>query len=255
MLLKDKVIIITGGTKGLGRALSLKCASLGAKVIVAGRNEKDGNYIINEIKNKYKIQALFIKVDLSDVGDCKKLISETVNYFGRIDGLVNYAGILPASSIIDTEENLFDEVFNINVKGSFFCTKFAIISMLKTGGGSIVNIGSLHAYGGDEDRAAYSCSKGALLTLTKYVAKNYAKYNIRANWVTMGWVATPGELTLRKSEGRDLNWLQKTAKEVMPMGRLQTEEDHIPSIVHLLSDESSQVTGSEIHITGGLILK
>ena len=254
-MLKNKVIVVTGGTKGLGRAVSLKCASLGAKVIIAGRNEQDGSFIVNEIKNKCKMKALFIKVDLSNVGECKKLITETVNYFGHIDGLVNYAGILPVSSIIDTEEILFDEVFNINVKGAFFCTKFAIISMLKTGGGSIVNIGSLHAYGGDEDRAAYSVSKGALLTLTKHVAKNFAKYNIRANWVTMGWVATPGELTLRKSEGKDLNWLQKTAEEVMPMGRLQTEEDHIPCIVHLLSDESSQVTGSEIHVTGGFILK
>lgn len=255
MSLKNKVIVITGGTKGLGKALSLRCASLGAKVVIAGRNEQDGNYIVNEIKNKYKTQALFVKADLSDVIACEKLISQTIDNFGHINGLVNYAGILPVSSIVDTEEKLYDEVFDINIKGAFFCTKFAIISMLKTGGGSIVNIGSLHAYGGDEDRAAYSCSKGALLTLTKHIAKNYAKYNIRANWITMGWVATPGEMALRQSEGRNLEWLQNTAKKVMPMGRLQTEEDHIPGIVYLLSDDSSQVSGSEIHVAGGFLLK
>ena len=162
-------------------------------------DEQDGNFIVNEIKNKYKIQALFVKVNLSNVKECKKLISETVNYFGCINGLINYAGILPVSSIIDTEENLFDEVFNINIKGAFFCTKFAIIAMLENVWGSIVNIGSLHAYGGDEDRAAYSVSKGALFTLTKHVAKNFAKYNIRANWITIDWVATPGEIALRKN--------------------------------------------------------
>jgi NAD(P)-dependent dehydrogenase (short-subunit alcohol dehydrogenase family) len=253
--LKNKVIVITGGTKGLGKALALKCVSFGAKVVIAGRNEQDGNFVVNEIKNKYQTKSLFVKADLSEVKECEKLISQAVNCFGCINGLVNYAGILPASSIIDTEEDLFDEVFNINIKGAFFCTKFAIISMLKTGGGSIVNIGSLHAYGGEIDRASYACSKGALLTLTKHVANNYAKYNIRANWITMGWVATPGEIALRKSEGKDLKWLQKTAKAVMPMGKLQTEEDHIPGIVYLLSDDSLQVTGSEIQVTGGLLLK
>jgi NAD(P)-dependent dehydrogenase (short-subunit alcohol dehydrogenase family) len=84
---------------------------------------------------------------------------------------------------------------------------------------------------------------------------NYAKYNIRGNWITMGWFATPGEIVLRKSEGKGLEWLQKTAKEVMPMGKLQTEEGRIPGIVYLLSDDSLQVTGSEIQVTGGILLR
>ena len=254
MLLKDKVIVITGGTKGLGRALAYDCAKSGAKVVIGGRNEEDGNNIVKEINNNYRNKAIFIKADLSIVSECEKLISETIKYFGYLNGLVNYAGILPVGSIIDTDENLFNEVFNINVKGSFFCTKFAISSMLKTGGGSIVNIGSLHAYGGDEDRAAYACSKGALLTLTKYIAKNFAKYKIRANWVTMGWVATPGEISLRASQGKDIAWLKEKASEVIPMGNLQTEKDHIPAIIYFLSDNSTQVTGSELFVTGGYFI-
>lgn len=255
MSLKNKIIVITGGTKGLGRELALQCGILRAKVVIAGRSEKDGNSLIEEISNKYSGKALFIKSDLCHVGECENLVSETVRYFGDIDGLVNYAGYLPVSSIIDTEEELYDEVFNINIKAAFFCTKFAIISMLRKGGGSIVNIGSAHAYGGDEDRAAYAVSKGALLALNRYVSKNFAKYNIRSNWISMGWVATPGELALRATQGRGLNWLKSTAKKVTPMGRMQTAEDHIPTIINLLSDQSSQVTGSEIHITGGLTLR
>jgi len=99
--------------------------------------------------------------------------------------------------------------------------------------------------------SAYSCSKGAILTLTKHIANNYAGQNIRANWITMGWVATPNETRLFKSLGRDKIWLDKQAKEVMPMGRLQTEEDNVPGILYLLSHVSSQVTGVELHISGG----
>lgn len=254
MILKNKVIVITGGTKGLGRALAFNCAKSGAKVVIGGRNSEDGNFVVNEINKNYENKAIFIKVDLSIVSECEKLISETIKHFGSLNGLVNYAGILPVASIIDTDEKLFDEVFNINIKGSFFCTKFAVLSMLKTGGGSIVNVGSLHAYGGNEDRAAYACSKGALLTLTKYLAKNFAKYKIRANWVTMGWVATPGEISLRESQGKNYTWLKEKASEVIPMGSLQTEEDHISGILYFLSDNSAQVTGSELFVTGGYFI-
>jgi len=255
LLLKNKTIAITGGTKGLGRDLALCCAYAGANVSITGRSEKDGKEIAEEINKKLPGKAIYIKSDLSDIKEIENFITETVRYYGEIDGLVNYAGYLLISSIIDTEESLFDEAFNINIKAAFFCTKFALISMIKNGGGSIVNIGSVHAYGGDEDRAAYAVSKGALLALNRYVARNYAKYNIRANWITMGWVPTPGEIELRASQGKDLKWLKSTAKKVIPMGRMQTNKDHIPTIINLLSDQSSQLTGSEIHITGGLTLR
>lgn len=255
MLLKNKTIVITGGTKGLGCDIAFNCADAGAKVSISGRSDKDGQAIAKEINSKFPGRAIYIKSDLCNIDECENLISESVRHYGEIDGLVNYAGYLPASSIIDTDENLFDAVFNINIKAAFFCTKFALISMIKSGGGSVVNIGSPHAYGGDEDRAAYAVSKGALLTLNRYVSRNFAKYNIRSNWISMGWVATPGELALRASQGKGLKWLKATAKKAIPMGRMQTTEDHIPLIINLLSDQSSQVTGSEIHITGGLTLR
>lgn len=255
LLLKNKTIVITGGTKGLGRDLAFWCADAGANVSISGRNEKDGQSIVEEINKKLSGRAIYIKSNLCNINECENLITETVRYFGEIDGLVNYAGYVSAGSIIDTEESMFDKVFNINIKAAFFCTKFALISMIKSGKGSIVNIGSAHAYGGDEEMAAYAVSKGALLSLTRYVSRNFAKYNIRANWISMGWVATPGEMELRASQGKDLKWLKATAKKVIPMGRMQTTKDHIPTIINLLSEQSSQLTGSEIHITGGLTLK
>ena len=112
----------------------------------------------------------------------------------------------------------------------------------------------LHGYGGDRDRAPYACSKGALLALTRHVAKNYAKEKIRANWITMGWIATPGELNLRCQQGHDMEWLETQGRKVMPMGRLQTVDDNIAAIVLLLSDESNQITGTELHISGGFFI-
>ncbi len=251
--LTNKVIVITGGTKGLGRGIAFAAAQTGAKIVISGRNDFDGREVAEEINSKIS-EAVFVKGDIRDTGKCRYLFEETLRHFGKIDGLVNYAGILPAATITDTEEKLFDDVFEINIKAAFFCAKYAIEAMLQTGGGSIVNIGSLHAYNGDKDRAAYACSKGSLLTLTKHIAKNYAKSQIRANWITMGWVATPGEMNLRVSQGRDLEWLESQAGEVIPMGRLQTVDDNIPAILLLLSDASSQITGSEIFITGGFFL-
>jgi len=251
--MKDKVIVVTGGTKGIGRELALRCADIGAKVSIAGRSKEEGEAIVNEINKKNPGNGLYVKSDLTNVKECENFISETVKCYGEIDGLVNYAGILPVSSIIETEEKLFDEIFDLNIKAAFFCTKFAMISMLKKGGGSIVNIGSPHGYAGQEDRAPYAVSKGALLALNRHVSKNYGKHNIRANWISMGWVPTPGELALRATQGRDLEWLKAEGKKAIPMGRLQTVEDHIPIIISLLSDETSQVTGSEIHVTGGLV--
>lgn len=251
--LKGKVVAISGGTKGVGLGVVLECARQGADVVIGGRDEETALKAIADIKRQYGRDAIFIKTDLYKVEDCKSLIDGTIERFGKIDGFVNYAGILPVAALADTSEKIYDEVFSLNMKAAFFCAKYAVAAMQKSGGGSLVFVGSGHAYGGEEDRAVYSCSKGALLTLTKHIAKNYAKYNIRSNYITMGWVATPGEMSLRTKQGRDHEWLEKTAKECIPMGRLLTVEDHVPGIIYFLSDDSSMVTGTELHVTGGFL--
>ena len=124
--------------------------------------------------------------------------------------------------------------------------------MINTGGGSIVNIGSTHAYAGGSRLSAYACSKGALHTLTRHVAKNYGCQGIRCNWITVGWVATPGELVHAEvDDGHDAKWLEDQGHSRIPLGRLQTAEDIANSALFLLSDESCQVTGTDLHVAGG----
>lgn len=248
--LKNKVFVVNGGTKGLGRAVVTELCREGAGVAFSGRDIDDGKAVLDEVKNMGS-NVIFVEADIRKVKDCQNLIRSAENHFGKISGLVNYAGITTRGIITETEEDTFYDIFDTNFKSAFFCCKYAIRSMLKTGGGSIVNIGSTLGYGGSKEMSAYSCSKGAVLTLTKHIANNYASDNIRANWITMGWVATPNETRLIESMGRNKEWLHKQAKGIMPMGRLQTNEDNVPGILYLLSDVSSQVTGAELHISGG----
>ena len=250
-LLLNKSIIVIGGTKGVGRGVCVTCALEGAKLIIGGRDETAANEINQEVSGQALHTPVFIKTDVTCIPDLQNIITQTEELNGRIDGFLYYSGLLPAAFIYDTTEELFDSVFDVNVKGAFFASGMVLKSMMKTGGGSIVFTGSAHAYGGEEDRGVYSVSKGALLTLMRHIAKNFAKYNVRSNWITMGWVATPGELALRASQGHDLAWLQEEAKKYTPMGRLLTVEDHVPGIIYLLSDQSSVVTGTELNITGG----
>ncbi len=254
MRLKEKVIIVTGGTKGIGRAVALGAAKEGAKVVIGGRNQDEGAAFVKEVKALYGGESMFVKGDLTQEKCCEDLILKTVEKYGRIDGLVNYAGtVLSMAPITSTTEEQFDDIMSINFKSAFFVTKYAIAQMQKNEGGSIVNMGSMHAYGGEIDRAAYACSKGAMYTLYKHVAKNYSRELIRSNWITIGWVATPGELELREKQGVGKEWLDQVGGNYFPMGRLQTEEDYVDSTVYLLGDGSSQVTGTELFVTGGFM--
>lgn len=251
LFLKDRVIVINGGTKGLGRGIALGVAAEGGRLVIGGRNENDGMEVIDRIKEISDSEAIFFKGDVKEVKNCQGLIDAAQRQFGRIDGLVNYTGITTQSEITETDEDLYYDVFDTNLKSAFFCCKYAIKSMLVSGGGSIVNIGSTMGYGGTKKHAAYACSKGAMLTLTRHISKNYAENKIRANWVTMGWVLTPNEVKLLGSGGRDINSMEERGREVMPMGRMQTVEDNVPAVLYLLSDISDQVTGTELHVSGG----
>ena len=251
LFLRDRVIVVNGGTKGLGRGIALGVAKEGGKLVIGGRDEHDGMEVINQIKKISDSKVIFFKGDVRKIENCERLIETAEKQFGKIDGLVNYTGITTQGEIIETDEDLYYDIFDTNFKSAFFCCKYAIKSMLRSGGGSIVNIGSTMGYGGSKKHAVYACSKGAMLTLTKHISKNYAKDQIRANWITMGWVLTPNERKLLKKHGSDLNQIKKQGKKIIPMGRLQTIEDNVPAVLYLLSDISNQVTGTEMHISGG----
>lgn len=251
MLLKDKVIVITGATKGIGRAVALGAAREGAHVILGGRDRKAAEGLLDEINSKKRGSALFCGGDLTSVACCEELIQTALDHYGKLDGLVNYAGTVQASAELGSvSEEQFDQIMDINFKSCFFTTQAAIRAMRDTGG-SIIFMGSMHAYGGEKDRPAYACSKGATYTLFKHVAGNYARNQIRANWVAIGWVATPGEEEFRRKLGEDKSWVERGSAYI-PMGRLQKEEDYVDGSLYLLSDGSSQTTGSELFITGGM---
>lgn len=249
--LKDKVIVITGATKGIGKGTAILAAQEGAHIVISGRSQKEGEELAKQISQNYGVKALYIQTDLSQTADCKKLIDVTLEEFGCIDGLVNNAGFYPRNSLVETDEELFEQVFDINIKSAFFCSKYAVEQMMKQGGGSIVHMGSTHGYGGFSELAAYSCAKGAMHTLSKHIAKNYAPYKIRSNWITVGWVATDGEIARVEKDGQSKADLEQQGRDQVPSGRLQTEQDMAYGVIYLLSDESTQVTGTDLHITGG----
>ena len=253
-LLNDKVIVITGGNKGVGAELAIECCRQGAKVVIGARNKECAREVLERVA-EIDGDCTYVYTDLLKVADCQNLINKAVEKYDKIDGFVNYAGLLPSATMLESEEEMFDEVMGVNIKAAMFCCKYVVPEMQKVGGGSIVFIGSPHAYGGDKDRTIYALSKGALLTLMKHISSHYQTDQIRSNWITMGWIATPGEMALRDAQGRDHEWLKNIAEELTPAGRLLEPIDLIPGIMYLLSDLSPMVSGTEVDITGGLKCK
>lgn len=248
--LKDKVIIISGGTKGVGRAFAEVAGREGAKVIIGGRDEKAAKEAIRNI-NIFGSDALFIHTDLNNIKECKNLFDEAYKKFGKIDGFFNYAGITPVSPLDTCDQATFDMVMNVNFRAAFFCCQQSIKYMRLNGGGSIVLTGSAHAWGGQKDRAAYACSKGVLRILNEHIAHQYATENIRCNYLTLGWTPTEGEVSLRESQGESESELRKRAAEILPMGRMCERNDYMEALIYMFSDSSNMMTGSVFRVTAG----
>lgn len=248
--LKDKVIIISGGTKGVGRAFAEVAAGEGAKVVIGGRDEKAGKEIIRNV-NIAGSEGIFVHTDLLHIEDIDNLFIQGFERFGKIDGFFNYAGVTPVSPLDTCDEETFDMVMDINFKAAFFACKQAVKYMRINGGGSIVLTGSAHAWGGQKDRAAYACSKGVLRILMEHIAHQYSNENIRCNYLTLGWTPTEGEVALRNSLGESEAELRKRAAQILPMGRMCERSDYMEGLVYLFSDASSMMTGSVFRLTGG----
>lgn len=251
--LNKKVIVISGGTKGVGRELALQCAADGATVIISGRGENSATDIVAAAKN-LPGTIEFKKTDLHSVQSIRELFAHVAGKYNKLDGFVNYAGITPAASLTECTEELFDDVFDIDIKAAFFCSQEAVKLMQKSEGGSIVLVGSTHHTRGNKDRTAYACAKGALYTLSNHIGKHYAEDKIRCNYLVMGWTPTDGELALRKSQGMTVEELRAEAAKAIPMGRMTETYDIVPAIVYLLSDVSAMVTATEFKVNGGELI-
>lgn len=248
--LVGKVIIVSGGTKGVGKAACEEFARQGAKVVIGGRDEEAALKSIR-IMRTFGSEGIFVHTDLEKVENCRRLFKRAYEKYGKIDGFFNYAGITPISPLDTCDEKTFDMIMDVNFKSCFFCCQEAIKYMRLNGGGSIVLTGSAHAWGGQKDRAAYACSKGVLITLMEHISHNYASEQIRCNYLTLGWTPTENEVLLRKSLGESESELRKRAASILPMGRMLERTDYQEALVYLMSDASSMMTGSTFRITAG----
>jgi NAD(P)-dependent dehydrogenase (short-subunit alcohol dehydrogenase family) len=255
--LKGRVVIVTGSTQGLGQAIAEMCADEGALgVVVTGRNEQRGVSVAQSIEKRASgnTRAVFVRADLENVEDCKKIVRVAEEKFGRIDGLVNSAATTDRGTIDDTSIELWDRMMNLNVRAPFILMQEAVKVMRTCGtrSASIVNILSMSANGGQPFLTAYSTSKGALATLTKNAALGLRKDRIRVNGLRIGWMETPGEHAIQAKDGNPKNWLELAAPK-QPFGRILSTKDVAGLCRWLLSDDGEMMTGSLIDFDQNIV--
>ena len=246
MRVADKVALISGGARGIGAATARLMAREGASVVIADLLENEGRETEAEIAEAGG-RVLFIPLDVTSEKDWQAVVQTTVARYGKLDVLVNNAGISSRTGVEDTTGDSWDRVMRVNAKGVFLGTKAAIPEMRKAGGGSIINISSVYGMVGSYTSAPYHASKGAVRIFTKSAAIQYAAEGIRVNSVHPGFVDSPmTEQYHADSQVREARLFRT------PIGRLGLPEDIAPGILYLASDESSFVTGSELVIDGGM---
>ncbi|MES2142096.1 MAG: oxidoreductase [Pseudomonadota bacterium] len=240
-MLKDKVILITGSTNGIGTATARRCIAQGAKVMIHGRKEDRAKALVAELG----ASADYLIADLADENSYADLVKETIEKFGRLDGLVNNAGIYPRNNIDTASLALCEEIMRINFYAPLLLCKEAVKVFRKQGnGGAILNIGSMNAYCGQPDLLIYSSSKGALMTMTRNLADSLGPDKIRVNQLNVGWTPTDNEIALKQREGLPDNWQEKIPKVYAPSGRLLSPENVAAHVTFWLSDQSAPVTGA-----------
>ena len=240
--MKNLTAIITGGTSGIGFAVTQKFLAQNYNCAVVGRSEKkfrDANFNNPNVK--------FIAADVGVVENCNRVVDETLKTFGRIDTLINCAGIYTEGAINFVDEKTFDEIFKTNVKGTFFMCKAAVDELIKAQG-NIVNVASDAGVHGNYFCALYAASKGAVVAFTKSLALELASLNVRVNCVAPGDILTPMTLTQLKNSGETVSDLAK----FYPLGRIGTAEEVAEAIYFLASESSSFITGEILNVNGGL---
>jgi NAD(P)-dependent dehydrogenase (short-subunit alcohol dehydrogenase family) len=245
--LKGKIAVVTGGSQGLGEAIARLFAERGAAgVVICGRNAANGEAVAKSIFET-GCPTFFVRADLAKVADCRAVIAEADARFGRIDVLVNAAALSDRGNIFETTEERYNEIFDVNVRAPFFLIQGAVTIMKREKiRGSVVNIQSMSAHGGQPFITAYCASKGALATLTRNVAHSLLKYRIRVNGLNIGWMASPGEDRIMKTyHGAKDGWLEEAVKS-RPFGRLVDPKEVARACAFLASDESGLMTGSNI---------
>ena len=250
MMLKNKVALITGGSSGIGMAIAQRFLKEGAKVVITGRSKERCDSALNQL-NTIVVDAVDSATgDVSKWDDVEKMVEKTVKRFGRIDILINNAGIYLEKRIEETSEEEWDQVININLKGVFLCSKAVYPHFKNQGSGTIVNISSDSGVSGNPNEAAYCASKGGVTNLTRAMALDYAKENIRVNAICPAVINTP---MLQKEVDRqeDKDAYLKEMDELHPVGRVGRPEEVAFAVLMVASDEASFITGANISVDGG----
>lgn len=251
--LQNKVAIITGGGSGIGESIALTFAKQGAKVYILELNADAGKKVVSKIGKDGGVADVLV-CNVADPSAVKNVFDTIIQREGKIDILVNNAGIAHVGNVLTTSEEDFEKVFQVNVKGVFNCLKAAVDNMLKGGGGVILNMASVASSVGLKDRFSYSMSKGAVLTMTLSVAKDFIDQNIRCNCIAPGRVHTPfvDGFLAKNYPGQEQEMFEKLSK-TQPIGRMGKSEEIAALALFLCSDEAAFITGSNYPIDGGFV--
>jgi NAD(P)-dependent dehydrogenase (short-subunit alcohol dehydrogenase family) len=244
MRLKDKVILVTGSTTGIGEGMARIFVREGARVMIHGTRQDAAKRLAAELG----ANASFVLGPLDDPLVPARLIAETIAHFGRIDGLVNNAAVMTRGDLENTDLASFDRTLAINLKAPFLLIQAALPHFRKQGGGRVLNIGSVNSYCGERNQLAYSISKGGLTTLTRNLADAHGPEGIRVNQFNVGWTLTPNEYELKKKEGLPDDWPANVSKTYAPSGRLLSPEDIAWAAVYFLSDEAALINGAILDV-------
>ncbi len=249
MRLKDKVAIITGGGSGFGEVTARLFAREGAAIMIADINGEAAQTVADSIAAEGG-QAVWARTDVTSSSSVEAMVQAALNRFGRVDILFNNAGIEGFGTVVDTDENAWERIFAVHVRGTYLCSKYALPAMIEgRRGGSVVNVSSVAGLVGIRNMTAYSAAKGAILSMTRSMAVDFAQYGVRVNCVAPGTTMTP--MGQRLVEGDTPEQLALRMSRY-PLNRFGRPEEIANAVLFLASDESSYATGSCLVIDGGL---
>ncbi|GAB4180034.1 MAG: SDR family oxidoreductase [Thalassobaculales bacterium] len=251
--LAGKAIIVTGGAQGVGGGIAEAAARAGARgLCLHGRDRAKGEAAAAAL-TAAGCPAIFVAGDLGSEADCRALFAAAVARFGTLEGVVNAAGLTDRGSIEDTSVALWDRLFAVNARAPFILTQeFARHRAGQGGGGSVVNVITQSAHGGQPFLTAYAASKGALAVLTKNTANGLRRRRLRVNGIMLGWTDTPAEHVIQQRDGRPADWLERAERE-QPFGRLIRPGDVATLAVYLLSDAAEMMTGALIDLDQNVV--